>query len=55
MTYKEAKKLNIGDFVTYKNSESVLLKIESIEDDIEYHNIFVKCDDGKLYHHTALK
>ena len=51
MTYKDAKKLRSGDNVFEKGTGIRLIVIEV---EVEDKNVFIRCDDGKLYHHTAI-
>ena len=58
MTYDKAKKLKKGDTVNYicgRNKPTISHRVIEIEDDAEHKDVFVKCDDGKLYHHAALR
>lgn len=52
MTFREAKKLHNEDEVLVKGT-SKSLHVVDIE--VEGRNVFIRCDDGKLYHHTALR
>ena len=52
MTFREAKKLHNEDEVLVKGT-SKSLHVVDIE--VESRNVFIRCDDGKLYHHTALR
>ena len=51
MTFREAKKLHNEDEVLVKGTGKSLRVVEI---EIENRNVFIRCDDGKLYHHTAL-
>ena len=58
MTYSKAKKLKTGDTVNYicgRNKPTIPHRVVEIENDAEHKDVFVKCDDGKLYHHTAFR
>lgn len=52
MLYRNAKKLHNGDEVIIKSSgySQYVVDIEIQEKDV-----FVRCDDGDLYHHTAIR
>lgn len=54
MTYQQAKKLHNKDEVITKLTGKSLCVID-IEIDEEHHDVFISCDDGNLYHHTAVK
>lgn len=54
MKYTDAIKLHNGDEVTHKGSEIKLTVVE-IENDKEHRECFIRCDDGDVYYHTALK
>lgn len=54
MTYIEAKNLKQGDLVEYVGSP-MRLKLVVTDVELEECDYFVRCNDGKLYHHTALK
>ena len=60
MRFREAKKLHNGDEVFIRDGRNrfhsasvVEITIDDIDD--KQKNVFVRCDDGFLYHHTALK
>ncbi len=53
MKFTEAKKLKPGDLVIHVGNELKALTIANIE--VTDQDIFVRCNDQKLYHHTALK
>lgn len=58
MRFKNAKKLHNGDEVLIidKNGKHPLLRpVHVVEVSIEDKEVFVRCDDGCLYHHTAFK
>ena len=50
MKYKDAKNLRSGDDVFEKGTGIRLIVIE-----VEDKAVFIRCDDGKLYHHTAIR
>lgn len=52
MTYKQAKQLRIGDIVEKKRDQKPITIT-----DLEIHekDVFIQGDDGRLYHHTAVK
>ena len=54
MKYTGAKKLHNGDEVIVKGTDKSLYVVE-IEHDVERKDVFIRCDDGILYHHTAFK
>lgn len=54
MKYIDAKKLHNEDKVIVKGTDKSLYVVE-IEHDAEHKDVFIRCDDGILYHHTALK
>ena len=54
MKYIDAKKLHNEDEVIVKGTNKSLYVVE-IEHDAEHKDVFIRCDDGNLYHHTALK
>ena len=54
VTYAQAKKLHSGDEVGVKWLD-VILRVVEVEHDQEHRDIFVMCDDGVTYHHTALR
>lgn len=51
MTFQDAKKLQIGDSIVLKRTDTPchITKIE-----IENKNIFLRCDNGLLYHHKDI-
>ena len=49
MKFVDAKKLRDEDEVIVKRTGCVLHVLGDVED------VFIPCDDGKLYHHTAVK
>lgn len=51
MRYRDAKKLHNGDEVHVKGTAEILSVIET---EIQEKDVFVRCTDGCLYHHTAL-
>ena len=54
MTYKEAKTIRQGDLVEHVGGTTCFRLVVS-EIVNEGHDYFVRCSNGKLYHHTALK
>ena len=54
MKYTDAIKLHNGDDVTQKGSEIKLVVVD-VEIDKELQDCFIRCDDGDVYYHTALK
>lgn len=54
MTYNEAIKLHNGDEVTLKGSE-IHLTVVDVENDREHKDCFIRCNDGDIYYHTAIK
>mgnify|MGYP003322536120 CR=1 FL=1 len=54
MKYIDAKKLHNEDEVIVKGTDKLLYVVE-IEHDVEHKDVFIRCDDGVMYHHTALK
>lgn len=52
MRFTYAKKLRDDDQVTVKKTGQVLQVLGDIE--VDGKDIFVRCSDGRLYHHTAL-
>lgn len=54
MNYKDAKNLHNGDEVIVKGTDKPLRVVE-VEHDVESKDVFICCDDGILYHHTAFK
>ena len=51
MTFSDAKKLQIGDSIVLKHTDAPC-RITEIE--IENKNIFLRCDNGLLYHHKDI-
>lgn len=51
MRYKDAKKLHNEDEVTLKRTGEVLVVVET---EVQEKDVFIRCDDGVLYHHTAI-
>ena len=51
MTFSDAKKLQIGDSIVLKHTDAPcrITEIESKNKDI-----FLRCDDGLLYHHKDI-
>lgn len=51
MTFQDAKKLQIGDSIVLKRTDTPchITKIE-----IENKDIFLRCDNGLLYHHKDI-
>lgn len=54
MTYPQAKKLHNGDEVTFKRTGRIMRVVE-VDVDETHKDVFIRCDDGNVYHHTALK
>ena len=54
MTQRNAKKLHNEDEIIFKGTGQVLTVIE-VEDDSLHRDIFIRCDDGNLYHHREVK
>lgn len=55
MIYAEAIKLKVNDKVIQRGSDgTVHTVIEIYEHDREHKDVFVRLDNDKLYHHTAL-
>lgn len=52
MRYKEALYLQAGDKVRVKKTGDVIEV--AFLDTRDKGNVFIRCDDGVLYHHTAL-
>ena len=57
MTYRQAKKLRVGDKVNAKKFllNECVIPIQITEIQTEKKDIFVQDENGRLYHHTALK
>ena len=58
MTFLKAKKLQKGEevLIIEKGGKNPIYRSERIvEVEIEDKDVFVRCIDGRLYHHTALK
>lgn len=51
MTFSDAKKLQIGDSIVLKHTDAPC-RITEIE--IENKDIFLRCDNGLLYHHKDI-
>lgn len=54
MRFREAVKLRVGDGVFIKDSRTDFRVATIFEIEVEDKNVFVRCDDGFLYHHTAI-
>ena len=52
MTYRQAKQLRIRDTVERKRSQE-LLTVTELE--IQEKDVFIRADNGRLYHHTAVQ
>ena len=52
MTYRQAKQLHIGDIVEKKRDQKPMT-ITDLE--IHERDVFIQGNDGRLYHHTAVK
>ena len=57
MTYRQAKKLRVGDKVNAKKFllNEFITPIQITEIHTEEKDIFVQDENGRLYHHTALR
>ena len=58
MRFSEAKKLNENEevFVIEKGGKNPRYRAERVtEVSVEDKDAFIRCSDGRLYHHTALK
>lgn len=57
MTYRQAKKLRVGDKVNAKKFllNEFITPIQITEIQTEEKDIFVCDENGRLYHHTALR
>lgn len=57
MTYRQAKKLRVGDKVNTKKFllNEFITPIQITEIQTEEKDIFVCDENGRLYHHTALR
>ena len=53
MKFVDAKKLRDEDEVIVKKNSCVLHVLGDVE--VDGKDVFIPCDDGKLYHHTAVK
>ena len=51
MKFVDAKKLRDEDEVIVKKTGCVLHVLGDVE--VDGKDVFIPCDDGKLYHHTA--
>lgn len=52
MRFRNAKKLHNEDEVEIKHTRCVQRVVEI---EVEEKDVFVRCDDGVLYHHTAIR
>ena len=52
MTYRQAKQLRIGDIVEKKRDQKSMT-ITNLE--VHEKDVFIQDDNGRLYHHTAVK
>ena len=52
MTYRQAKQLHIGDIVEKKHDQKPMT-ITDLE--VNEKDVFIQGNDGRLYHHTAVK
>lgn len=52
MRYRDAKKLHNEDEVIVKSSGCSQFVVDI---EVQDKDVFVRCDDGVLYHHTALR
>ena len=58
MRYRDAKKLHNEDevLIIEKRGKNPILRPETVvECTVEEKDVFVRCNDGHLYHHTALR
>lgn len=55
MRYADAKKLHNEDEVLIRESRTELRPAYVVETIVEDKDVFVRLNDGHLYHHTALK
>lgn len=59
MTYANAKKLHNGDEITVKETGVVLTVLQVCcprpMNMVQRKEVFVECDDGNTYHHTAIR
>lgn len=53
MRFTEAKRLKPGDKVCYRQ-DTTKKELSVIHIDVEDKDMFIRCSDGTLYHHTAL-
>jgi hypothetical protein len=53
MKFVDAKKLRDEDEIIVKRTGRALHVLGDVE--VDGKNVFIRCDDGKLYHHTAVK
>ena len=52
MTYRQAKRLRIGDAIERKRNREPLT-VTKLE--IQEKDVFIRADNGRLYHHTAVQ
>ena len=52
MKFVDAKKLHDEDEVIVKRTGCVLHVLGDVQ--VDGKDVFIPCDDGKLYHHTAV-
>lgn len=55
MRYREAKKLNVNDYVLIQDGKKDFRSVRITDIKIEDRDVFVRCTDGAEYHHTVLK
>lgn len=55
MRFREAKKLHNGNEVLIRDSQKDFRPAIVVEIIIDEKDVFIRCDDGFLYHHSALK
>lgn len=55
MKLVDAKKLHNEDEVLIRESRTEFRPAFVVETIVEDKDVFIRCDDGHLYHHTALK
>lgn len=53
MTFAEAKKLHDEDEVIVKKTGQVLQVLGDVE--VDGKDVFIRCTDGRVYHHTGIK
>lgn len=53
MKFGDAKRLHDEDEVTVKETGRVLQVLGDVE--VDGKDVFIRCSDGRVYHHTAVK